>query len=114
MGQYEEMKGKYVQRRQYNKLVRDKIPEYLESKGVEYKIHIANEEEYWQKLKEKLKEEAEEFSEESEEDALADMLEIIDAICDYKGIDKKKLTSMKQKKSSKRGGFTKRIILEES
>ncbi|MBX4200644.1 nucleoside triphosphate pyrophosphohydrolase [Candidatus Parcubacteria bacterium] len=98
----------------YNKLVRDNIPDYIKGKGEAVIFHIATEQEYWQKLKEKIGEEAVEFSKNESIDELADILEIIDAIIDYKQFDRQEIEKVKVQKAEKKGKFSKRIILDES
>lgn len=98
----------------YNKLVRDKIPEYIKSKGGTPVTHIADDTEYWQKLKEKFQEELDEFNKDESIEEIADILEVIDAICDFKKFDKKELEEIKNKKADDRGKFEGKIILEES
>ena len=97
-----------------NKLVRDKIPEIIRKNGEVPVTHMASDSEYFQKLKEKLKEEADEFMKDSMEEELADVLEVVYAICDYKKIDKNKLELLRKKKAEERGGFKERIILDET
>ncbi len=97
----------------YNKLVRDNIPRILKKKGLKVKKHIANEEEYWKKLKEKLSEEVHEFLEKDVKEELVDILEVVDTICKFKNIDKKELNKLKKEKARERGKFKKRIILDE-
>lgn len=98
----------------YNKLIRDNIPQILDQKGVSYKTHIANEEEYWLKLKEKLLEEVKEFCDSESIEELADIWEVIEAIIAYKQFDQQAIQVEKVKKAQERGSFSKRIILEES
>lgn len=98
----------------YNKLVRDKIPEHIRGKGEVPVIHIANEAEYWQKLKEKLLEEVLEFQKDENIEELADILEVIDAIIEYKEFKKEEIEQTKNKKAEKKGKFNLKIILEES
>ena len=98
----------------YNKLIRDKIPEIIKKKGGKPIVHIADEKEYWEKLKEKLLEEIKEFSKSGSIKEFADILEVLDAVRDYKKFDKRKLETIKRKKAKERGKFKKRIILEES
>lgn len=93
----------------YEKLVRDKIPEILDAKGVPYTKRIADVQEYKDELIRKLVEEANEFAEAGEPEELADVLEVIialRALADYEDVD-----SVRVKKREERGGFNQRIIL---
>lgn len=98
----------------YDKLVRDKIPEYIRKKGGDPIYHMANEKEYWEKLKEKLFEEAREFTTNESVEEFADLLEVIDAIAELKGFDQKEVKKIKAKKAEERGKFKDRIILDKS
>lgn len=92
----------------YNKLVRDKIPEILEEKGKISTIHIANDEEYW----EKLKEEVNEFLNDSDIEEMADIFEVITSINKFKHWDLEKVIEVQKEKREKRGGFKNKIILD--
>jgi predicted house-cleaning noncanonical NTP pyrophosphatase (MazG superfamily) len=97
----------------YQKLVRDKIPEIIQNSGKTPKTHIADDKEYTIKLRDKLDEEVAEFKESGQQEELADILEVIDAICVFNGIDRKNLQKIKKEKTKDRGSFSKRIILED-
>ena len=96
----------------YDKLIRDKIPDIIRKEGKIPLTHVADEKEYWEKLKEKLKEETDEFLENSNEEELADILDVINAICGFKKIDKENLELIREKKIKERGGFKNKIILD--
>ncbi len=98
----------------YDKLIRDKIPDIIREKGGTPKYHVAEDDEYWQKLKEKLREEVEEFIKDETKDEIADILEVIEAICDHEAFRMIDIERIKAEKADTRGKFIKRIILEES
>ena len=103
---------------EYNKLVRDEIPKIIEARGDECKIHIAEDPEYQEKLNEKLLEEVKEFLDsknpEDRKEELADILEVINAICEFHGFNKYEIEQTRKEKCEKKGGFSQKIILEES
>ncbi len=95
---------------QYNKLVRDKIPEILDTKGVVYEKRTATEEEYKTELIKKLREELGEFEVASDVEELADIMEVVEALkllSEYSDVEE-----VRKKKKEERGGFEQRIILK--
>lgn len=96
----------------YQKLVRDKIPDIIISQGKTPKIHIASNKEYFYALKNKLKEEVSEFINDENGEEIADILEVIYAICHYKKYKLKDIEKIRIAKFKSRGGFSKKIILD--
>lgn len=99
----------------YNKLVRDRIPEVIESTGKACRSRILNEKEYHTELVVKLREESEEyFAARGAQDSLeelADMLEVIRALAVVHGASWEQLEAIREEKAAARGGFRDRVYL---
>jgi predicted house-cleaning noncanonical NTP pyrophosphatase (MazG superfamily) len=93
------------------KLVRDKIPDLLTRSGKKIRFYQASDEEYWIRLKEKLLEEVEEFFTDETLEEMADILEVLEAICLYKKFNQQELKKTKKVKKKERGGFLQKKIL---
>ena len=96
----------------HNKLVRDKIPEIIEKSGKTCVAHVLSNEEYITELDKKLQEEATEYLQDKNIEEMADLLEVLYAICTARGYTLEELEKMRAKKADERGGFEKRIYLE--
>jgi len=102
-----------------NKLVRDKIPEIMKNKKQNPKtVIIKNDSEYLSALNKKLIEEVNEYLESSSKDnsentkyEIADILEVIEAICKLKKYNADTIKDYKLKKKKEKGSFEKRILL---
>ena len=95
---------------EYHKLVRDKIPGIREQ-GETPVFRILEQEEYLKELDRKLDEEIREYQEDKSMEELADVLEVMLAICKARGYSEQELRDVYEKKHAKRGGFEEKIYL---
>ena len=98
----------------YNKLVRDRIPEIIRQSGINCEIAVLSDEEYRIALRLKLIEEATEAAEANENELvaeLADLYEVIDALMLSYGISGDRLLNAQAKRRETRGGFAQKIML---
>lgn len=95
---------------EYDKLVRDKIPQIIEASGKKAVVKQAGDD-YQDYLKKKLQEEVDEYLESDDPGELADILEVIKALGSAHGISLETILEMAQGKREARGGFEEGIVL---
>ena len=96
---------------EYNKLVRDKIPQIIEAQGEVPVTRVLADGEYRTALGEKLEEEVAEYRESHELSELAVILEVVYALCEADGHTLGELADAYVQKHEARGGFAKRVFL---
>ncbi len=96
----------------YNKLVRDNIPEIIKENGQTAYISVLGNEKYNEELKNKLCEETKEFLDSEDIEELADIVEVVEALANYKGSSIEHVLAIKERKALKNGKFEKRLFLE--
>lgn len=95
----------------YNKLVRDRIPEIIEAKGSTCITEVLADEAYLKMLDAKLTEELAEYHAAGDPEELADLLEVIYAAAQARGITAEELDKIRAEKAQKRGAFEKKLLL---
>jgi len=97
---------------EYDKLVRDRIPEIVRENDETPVTHVAEGEAYRERLREKLCEEAEEFRESGDPAELADVMEVLAAIREAEDLDAAEIERLREEKADERGGFADGVVLE--
>ena len=92
------------------KLVRDKIPAIILADGKKPMTRILDTEEYLEELDKKLNEEIAEYQADKSLEEMADVLEVLFAICEARGHSVEELMEVRAAKREKRGGVEERIF----
>lgn len=105
-------RNKKDQQLNIKKLVRDNIPEIIEKNGKKPIYYLIDDNmRYFDLLAQKLNEEVAEYHESKSIEELADILEVIIALCEAEGYTLEDLKTVYQRKHDERGGFSKGIFL---
>lgn len=91
------------------KLVRDKIPQIIIEDGRTPVVRTLSDEEYLSELDRKLNEEVAEYQADKSLEEMADILEVLLAICEARGHSVDELIEVRDKKREKRGGFRDKV-----
>lgn len=94
------------------KLVRDKIPQIIIADGRTPIVRTLSDEEYLSELDRKLNEEIAEYQADKSLEEMADVLEVLLAICEARGHSVDELMEVCDKKREKRGGFRDKVYWE--
>ena len=97
----------------YNKLVRDRIPEIIETSGKACVTEVMTQDAYIQALDTKLNEELAEYQQSKSLEELADLLEVMGAVVKARGYTWDDLICIRKEKRAQRGAFDQRIFLKE-
>ena len=97
--------------KEYNKLVRDKIPEIIRADGKQCEIRVAEGKEKYELLEKKLMEEVNEFLEDKNLEELADVMEVLFGLAREIGYSEEDLIRKREEKRRERGGFEDGIVL---
>lgn len=92
------------------KLVRDNIPQIIEAAGKKPIIEILSDNDYLVELDKKLNEEVAEYQADKSLEEMADVLEVLFAICEARGHSVEELMRMRDIKKIARGGFKEKIF----
>ncbi|MBC3888881.1 hypothetical protein GH810_11205 [Acetobacterium paludosum] len=95
----------------YNKLVRDKIPEIIKNSGRACEYKILGKSEVRDALKEKLLEKAQVFMNKPSEDELSDIYELLDTIVEAFEYEPLHIDYLKIQNKENKGSYSEKVFL---
>ena len=95
----------------YNKLVRDFIPQIIESNGDKCNTRVLDDIEYIAELNKKLQEEVAEYLESGKIEEICDIYEVLMALLDAYKVGFSQFQLQRLDKAAKRGAFKEKIFL---
>ena len=108
----------FDERHEFNKLVRDKVPEIIQKRGENVTTALLGKDTLVRVLREKLIEEAYELLDAKDLQSviaeMADVREALDTLIQKMGLTPEAISDVQSKKRQDRGGFTKGIVLVET
>ncbi|MDK2904537.1 MAG: hypothetical protein PWP16_1357 [Eubacteriaceae bacterium] len=96
---------------EYNKLVRDKIPQIIKDSGRTCEYKVLGDSEIKDALKEKLIEKAQIFSNKPSEDELSDIYELLNAIVETYDYEPLHIDYLKLQNKENKGTYSNRVYL---
>ena len=97
----------------YNKLIRDNNVKLMEDKGCKVTYEILDDKRYGQELDKKLQEEVSEYLADYSVEEMADVMEVIYAMLDFRGITMEEVEKVRLNKRNLKGAFKNKIFLKD-
>ncbi len=97
----------------YNKLIRDNNVKLMEDKGCKVTYEILDDKRYGQELDKKLQEEVSEYLADYSVEEMADVMEVIYAMLDFRGITMEEVEKVRLNKRNFKGAFKNKIFLKD-
>lgn len=98
----------------FDKLVRDRIPEIIKNSGNHCEVEVVSDEVALEYLYKKLQEEVDELVEDKNLEEIADVVEVLFAIGGKYGYSEEDILKRRSEKKAKSGGFEDNIVLKKT
>ena len=97
----------------YYKLIRDNNVKIMEDKGCKVTYEILDDKRYGEEIEKKLKEEVDEYLADYSTEEMADVMEVIYAMLEYRGVSMDDVEKVRIEKRNRKGAFKDKVFLKD-